>query len=206
MDNIECFTKIYEEHSWGNNNNNLYNGSSGYGSCIDYNINEYIPFLKKFIVDNNIDSVVDIGCGDFECGELIYGDIDNIHYTGYDAYKKVIDAHKIKYSHSKYNFIHLDIVSQKEEIINADLCIIKDVLQHWQIKDIYNFMDYITNNNKFKYILIANCCNQEIDEDNCRTGDFRNLSCNFLPLKKYNPVKLFNYKTKEVSLISCDLS
>lgn len=206
MNNIQIFTDIYEKNVWGNNNNPLYNGSSGNGSDIDYNINDYIPFLKKFMVDKDIHSIVDIGCGDFKCGELIYGDLNNIKYTGYDAYKKIIETHQLKYSQLKYNFFHLDIVSQKEEIVDADLCIIKDVLQHWPTKDIYTFMDYITTTKKFKYILIINCCNQQIDEANCKTGEFRYLSCNYLPLNKYNPLKLFNYNGKEVSLISCNIS
>jgi hypothetical protein len=32
-------------------------------------------------------------------------------------------------------------------------------------------------------------------------GDFRPLSCNFLPLKKYNPIKILCYDTKEISVI-----
>ena len=43
-----------------------YNGSSGGGSDLDYNKDTYVPFLKKFIVDNNIKNIVDLGCGDFE--------------------------------------------------------------------------------------------------------------------------------------------
>jgi len=48
------FTNIYENHLWGNNHNNDYNGSSGGGSDIDYNKNTYVPFLKKFIDENHI--------------------------------------------------------------------------------------------------------------------------------------------------------
>jgi len=53
----EIFTNIYENSNWGNNNNNDYNGSSGGGSDIDYNKNTYVPFLKKFIIDNKIEII-----------------------------------------------------------------------------------------------------------------------------------------------------
>ena len=86
----EIFTNIYENCEWGDNNNVEYTGSSGTGSDIDYNKKNYIPFLKKFITDNNIKNIVDLGCGDFICGKIIYDDLD-ILYTGYDAYKKIID-------------------------------------------------------------------------------------------------------------------
>jgi hypothetical protein len=63
----QCFTNAYETQLWGNNNIAEYNGSSGDGSSLNYNINTYVPFLKKFITDNNIKNIVDLGCGDFIC-------------------------------------------------------------------------------------------------------------------------------------------
>lgn len=199
----EIFTKIYNRRIWGkhkNNNNNEYKGCSGSGSSIKNNINDYIPFLKNFITENNIKSIVDLGCGDFLCGNLIYNDL-NINYTGYDAYKKIINYHSKTYLPSKYSFIHLDFFSNKENIINSDLCILKDVLQHWNLDSIYSFLDYIILHKKFKYILLINCCKQIKDNSNISNGEFHHLSCDYLPLKKYNPKKLLNYKDKEISLI-----
>ena len=196
----DVFTNIYEKNVWGNNNNSEYNGSSGGGSDINYNKESYVPFLKKIITTNNIKSIVDLGCGDFRCGKLIYDDLD-ITYTGYDAYKQVINYNASQHSLPKYSFTHLDFCNNKEKIINADMCILKDVLQHWSLNDIYSFLDYLVENKKFKYILICNCSNQTQDNTNITNGDWRPLSCNYLPLKKYNPVKLYNYHTKEVSVI-----
>jgi len=145
-------------------------------------------------------TIVDLGCGDFKCGKLIYNDLD-ILYTGYDTYKKVIDYNSKQYSLPKYSFIHLDFFNKKESIIKGDLCILKDVLQHWKMDEIYTFLDYLVDNKLFKYIFICNCCKQT--EDNPK-NDHRStpLSINFFPLKKYNPIKLYNYNTKEVSVIS----
>ena len=84
-------------------------------------------FLKKFITDNNIKTIVDLGSGDFKCGKLIYDDLD-IMYTGYDVYKKVVDYNSKQNSKSIYSFIHLDFCNNKENIINGDLCILKDVI------------------------------------------------------------------------------
>jgi hypothetical protein len=196
----EVFTNIYENKIWGDNCNPEYNGTSGGGSDIDYNKNTYVKFLKKFIIDNNIKNVVDLGCGDFRCGKLIYDDLD-VLYTGYDTYKKVIDYNSKQYLLPKYSFMHLDFYNKKESIINGDMCILKDVIQHWSLDNIYNFLDYLIEYKKFKYILICNCCNQRQDDTNIQNGDWRPLSCEYFPLKKYNPIKLYNYNTKEVSLI-----
>ena len=194
------FTNVYENKLWGDNAAAEYNGSSGEGSNIDYNNNLYIPFLKKFITDNNIKNIVDLGCGDFKCGKLIYDDMD-VLYTGYDAYNKIINYHSNNYSPPKYSFKHLDFCNYKENIITGDLCILKDVIQHWSLDNIYNFLDYLVENKKFKYILIFNCCYQSKDNTNITNGEFRPLSCEYLPLKKYNPIKLYNYHSKEVSVI-----
>jgi len=196
----QIFTNVYEKNCWGYNNSTEYKGSSGPGSDIEYNKNSYIPLLKKFITDNNIKNIVDLGCGDFICGKLIYDDLD-ILYTGYDTYKKVIDYNSTKYSLPKYSFIHLDFCNNKENIINGELCILKDVIQHWSLNNIYTFLDYLVKEKKFKYILICNCCYQTSDNIDIVNGENRQLSCDYLPLKKYNPTKLYNYHSKEVSVI-----
>ena len=197
MENI--FTHIYNSNEWGNNKNNNYSGSSGSGSAIHFNI-KYIKILKQLIKDYSINTIVDLGCGDFRIGRLIYDNL-NISYTGYDTYKKIIDYHKSKSLPSKYTFKHLDFYKYKESIKEGDLCILKDVIQHWSTEEIYLFLDYLTESKKFKYILLVNCCNQKKDNETIKTGAWRPLSMDFLPLKKYNPIKIGNYKTKEISII-----
>lgn len=204
--NIDTFTNIYENCSWGDNNNDVYKGSSGDGSSLEYNLDTYIPFLKDFITSLNISSVVDLGCGDFICGKYIYDDL-NVIYYGYDAYDKVIKHNSLNYPSPKYNFEHLDFCGEKESIKSADLCIIKDVLQHWTLKNIYDFLDYLVKSKKFKYILICNCCmngNNIFASDNTdiNTGEYRPLSCFVYPLKSFNPIILYTYNSKEVSVIN----
>jgi hypothetical protein len=195
----KIFTEIYETNLWGNNNNIKYSGSSGGGSTIDYNKDLYIPFLRNYIIENNIKSVVDLGCGDFLCGELIYKDL-NIKYTGYDAYKKLVDYNIENYKIPNLSFNHLDFYTNKETIIKSDICILKDVLQHWKVEEITTFLDYLVENKVFKYILICNCCYQSIDNP---VNEQRStpLSIDYFPLKKYNATKLYNYHTKELSVI-----
>ena len=196
----KIFTTIYEENVWNIENNN---SNSGDGSNIDYNIDTFIPFLKNWIMNNNIISVSDLGCGDFICGPLIYDDL-NIQYYGYDTYLKIIENNIYNNKNTNYIFNQLDIFNEWEYIINADLCIIKDVLQHWRLCDIYTFLDNIMISKKFKYILICNCCDQVRDNpDLLITGGFRPLSANFFPLKRYSAEIIFKYNTKEISLITC---
>jgi len=78
---------------------------------------------------------------------------------------------------------------------------LKDVIQHWSLDNIHTFLDYLVEEKKFKYILICNCCYQTSDNIDIVNGENRQLSCDYLPLKKYNPTKLYNYHSKEVSVI-----
>jgi len=196
----QVFTNVYEYKCWGNNQNTEYNGSSGPGSDVAYNEKTYVPFLKQFIKEHDIKEVVDLGCGDFKCGKLIYDDLD-IVYTGHDAYKKIVDYNSKQHPLPKYYFTHLDFCHYKERIVKGDLCILKDVLQHWSLEFIYTLLDYLVEHKKFKYILICNCCNQTEDDTTIENGNWRALSCDYLPLKKYNPIKLYTYDSKEVSVI-----
>jgi hypothetical protein len=71
-------------------------------------------------------------------------------------------------------------------------------------------MDYLVDNKKFKYIILVNYGNQTQDNIDIEDGDYRPLSCNYLPLKKYNPVKVGNYNikdnhVKEISIIRNDI-
>ena len=198
---IEEFNYIYENKIWGDDFNKYYNGSSGGGSEVDYNLHEYIPFTQTFIETNDIKIVCDLGCGS---GKLIYNifDILNIKYYGYDCYSKVILYNKIKYNEPKYNFIYLDFFSNYNDIIESDLIILKDVLQHWKTTQIIYFLDKIIELKKAKYILICNCyvnqkCDRYVDSDGA-------LCAEFFPLKKYTPKILLRYNTKEVSLITVD--
>ena len=194
------FTNIYEHRFWGDNGVAGYNGSSGSGSNVDQNKDTYVPVLQNFIIENGVKTVVDLGCGDFKCGPFIYEDLD-VLYTGYDAYRKLVDYNSSKHSAPKYTFKHLDFCYNKESIESADLCVLKDVIQHWPLANIYEFLDYLVETKKFKYILLCNCCAQTTDDTDIRTGQWRPLSCHFLPLKKYNPVMIYNYGSKEVSVI-----
>ena len=196
----KSFTEIYRTNHWGHDGNNEYNGSSGPGSEIHNNI-PYIVFLENFITEQNIQSVVDLGCGSCKCLEQIYDNLD-VKYIGYDCYKDIIE-YNVKNKCGKYQFFHLDIFKDKELIENGDMCILKDILMHWKLVYINEFLDYLIESKKFKYILIVNCGYQNEDNtDILNNGNWRPLSANFLPLKKYNCQIVGYYNSKEISLIS----
>jgi hypothetical protein len=190
---MDIFKKVYEDKKWGDNNDTDYNGSSGIGSSIDYNV-DYVDFLKKFLQLFNISSVVDLGCGDFRIGNMVFS--EKIQYTGYDIYDKII--YKLKQENPLKNFEILDFCNNIDSIKNAQLCIIKDVLQHWPDNIIKKFLDELVAKRKFTFILVTNCMSDK-NYDIENIGDFRGISDQLDP---YFPETVFMYKSKKVQLIS----
>ena len=197
---IPFFTNIYETKVWGDNGRSDYSGSSGTGSRLEMNSDYYIPFMRSFFKEHNVRSVADLGCGDFLCGRTLYQDLPII-YTGYDAYSKVVQANARDYP--EFQFKHLDFVKDLDEVKPADVCILKDVLQHLLLVDIYQLLDKIVASKKFKYVFISNCSHQKSDDPELPQCLCRDLSADFLPLKKYKARVMLRYRTKEVSLITC---
>jgi len=204
----QIFTDIYTNKVWGDDKNEEYSGSCGPGSSIDYNYQTLIPLLKQFIIDNKIYTISDLGCGNFMNYNInLYSDL-NIKYTGYDVYKQMIiyNRSQIVRNHAennnKYIFHLLDFFTYKEQLEISDLCIMKDVFQHWTNNDIVCFLDYLKKSKKYKFIIIINCKNQKCDDQDIdKIGDFRPLSYKMSPLNKYNPTLLGEYNSKEICLL-----
>jgi SAM-dependent methyltransferase len=142
----ESFTRIYENGGWGRNAAG--EGISGNGSVIA-NAQPYVDLLKKFIVEHNVKSVVDVGCGDWELHKYISW--EGIRYYGYDVVSSVIERDIQKYGTSKIQFICGDGITGN--LPNADLLICKDVLMHLPNSYIHTFLSKIR---KFKYCLVTN--------------------------------------------------
>ena len=132
--------------SWGvNEEGKAFSGTSS----LVKNTEEYRSFLQTFLAKHQIESVVDLGCGDWEFSHLI--DWSGIDYIGYDVVAPVIERNIETFSAPRISFVHANFMA--EEIPSADLMICKNVLQHFSNKDILKFLPLTK---KFKYCLISN--------------------------------------------------
>lgn len=123
-------------------------GASGTGSSLE-SAAPYIQFVEAFIRANEIQSVVDFGCGDWTFSRTI--NWGKAHYMGIDVVKSVIERNQALYSTPGRQFIHADGISF--DLPPADLLLCKDVLQHLTEEDIFLFLEQIK---KFKHCLITN--------------------------------------------------
>jgi SAM-dependent methyltransferase len=186
---VGIFNKHYhEESAWG--------GGSGWGSRLNFNIS-YIEWLKNFIVANQIRTIVDIGCGDWQFSKALYYQLNNIKYLGIDCVQSVIDTNNKQYP--MYAFQCHEISEDITNIPNSDIYIIKDVLQHWCEDRIYKFLNNLTTQKKYKYIIICNCKSKF--RADIKDGEWRPLSSQHYPLSIFNPISVFQYHTKEVCII-----
>lgn len=156
------FDEIYSSNGWG--------FGSGHGS-LPRVTRGYRQFLEMFIKENNVSTIVDYGCGDWQFSRLI--DWGEASYIGVDVVSSVVEENNKKYGSKKIQFKTIKPNSAKE-VPPADLLIIKDVLQHLPNDTVKSFIKTILP--KYKYALITNCIipTDELNKD-IEAGGFRPL-------------------------------
>ncbi len=75
----ETFSEIYEKNAWGGKEGEFYSGD---GSNQEY-AKIYAETIRKFIAENKIERVVDLGCGDFRVASNFVS--PEFYYTGCDV-------------------------------------------------------------------------------------------------------------------------
>jgi hypothetical protein len=196
MEIESVFKDIYKNRKWGTNFANM--GSSGPGSDVSQ-AKEYFDLLQEFIDVNDIKSIQDIGCGDFQFMRNLVLKSET-SYLGVDCVKSLVKFNNKQFGKENIKFKYKEL--SKHSFDYSELYILKDTLQHLTNEILYNFLDYITKAKLAKYILITNCCNQQVeDQDVPSIGQTRPLNAKMFPLKKYNPVILKEYNGKQVCLI-----
>ncbi|MBL4593265.1 MAG: SAM-dependent methyltransferase [Flavobacteriales bacterium] len=140
------FTSIYENKRWGVKRGEKFN--SGTGS--DYYISQnFVDFTKKYISENNITSMVDLGCGDFRVGQQ-YLSPQVKKYIGVDVVDTLIQHHQKEYADDVKSFECLDIIN--DTLPKAELCVIRQVLQHLSNDQVQQILIKLRD---YKYILVC---------------------------------------------------
>lgn len=139
-EHARVFNRYYQSGAW-------IGGGSGSGSTPAVTAS-YRDFLTDFVKRQNITSVVDLGCGDWQFSQLL--DWTGIEYIGIDV-SSVVLRNTSQFSKPGIKFLEMNGVTGA--VPCADLLIVKDVIQHWSNDDIHRFL---ANLSKFKYALVTN--------------------------------------------------
>lgn len=156
----KLFTDIYLNKKW----QDTYGTESGPGSSIEYS-KPYIEYLTSFIELNYINTILDLGCGDFNLMKhLSYKDVK---YTGVDIVDYIIESNNKTYGSEYVNFV-CESVLEFQYTQSFDLILCKDVFQHFSI---YDRIKLIGNLKNYKYCIITNDYNTE-NNIGIVTGDY----------------------------------
>jgi SAM-dependent methyltransferase len=119
----ETFRRIYRSGAWGGGGERFYSGSGSRGSCSE----DYCASVIQFIREHQVESVVDLGCGDFSVGGRIT-EATRVRYTGIDVVPELIEHLRSTVHDPLISFQCADITVDR--LPAADLCLIRQVLQH----------------------------------------------------------------------------
>ena len=170
------FFLIYKTNHWNkyekiNKNNLLVSGPGSIpGSMQTKNI---IDNLDSFIKKYNIQSILDMPCGDFSWMQDLIKKNNSINYTGYDIVEDIISYNSKKYSKNNVSFFCKDIVNETN-FNNFDLVFIRDFFIHIDYVSINKILDNIKRS-KVKFIACSNN-NNAINNKDIAVGQHRKIN------------------------------
>jgi len=141
----ETFSNIYRKNLWGDGS--LENPLSGDGSN-PTTAKPYVDFVKKSIQEFSIQSVLDIGHGDW----AMWKDFDfaGVDYTGVDVADNISNELDIRFGNNTRRFRQ---IGDDENFPKAQMLITKEVLQHLSNSQVSSILDRIYD---FEVLIICN--------------------------------------------------
>lgn len=142
----QVFSEIYSGSIWGKDSKSEF--YSGTGSDEPY-ARPYTDVITKFIKENKVSSIVDLGCGDFRIGSKITEE-NPVKYTGVDVVSDLIEYNNSHFASERINFRQVNIV--KEKLPFGQMCLIRQVLQHLSNSDIQRILQKCK---QYEYVIIT---------------------------------------------------
>jgi SAM-dependent methyltransferase len=179
------FDSIYRDATWGTNAGKV--GNSGVGSTLSATL-LYRTFLQQFFARNEVKSVVDAGCGDWEFSQAL--DWTGIDYKGYDIVPSLIEANTKKFGKPNIQFFPADFI--ETPLPAADVLIVKNVLQHLSNADVARFIPQLK---KFKHALLIDGVDEislSSSNPDINVGDYRPLDLTVPPFSLHG-AKVLTY-------------
>ena len=162
--NKDIFTEIYVKNKWKDDFSH-----SGTGSNLEQT-KEIIKVFPKLILQYNIQSILDIPCGDFYWMKEL--DFSGLSYIGADIVSELIIENIKKFKRSNINFQIIDLL--EDEIPDSDLIFCRDCFVHFSFEDIFKALKNIKKTNS-KYFMTTNFVERNHNDD-IPTGAWRTIN------------------------------
>jgi hypothetical protein len=140
----QTFETIYKNNLWGGLSGDFYSGTGSEAEFVD----PYCNYVRRFIRENGIKSIVDLGCGDFRVGQKLVA--QNISYVGIDVVSSLIDRNTREFGRDGISFQTINAIEHPPPA--GDLCLIRQVLQHLSNEQI---ITVIRNCRSFRYLIVS---------------------------------------------------
>lgn len=171
-----------------------YTDRSGPGSTVEFSA-PYRSFVERFIIENRIKSVYDLGCGDGVVASNI--DYHGALYLGIDCIAERVERNRMLYGHIG-QFECRDLRSAHPR---SDLVLVKDVIQHWTTDEIIAWLAHMRRC-AFRYALITNCTYGETVNTDVETGGWRAIDLTKPPFGVGQVVFQWGEPNKDVVLLA----
>lgn len=133
----KVFENIYASNVWGGKKGEFYSGDGSRNEWASI----YAEWIKSYVTENNIKSILDIGCGDFQVMKQALNGLD-INYLGIDIVGDLIAHNQKTYGSKKVQFKKLDAIT--EPLPPAHMVTIRQVLQHLNNQQIQSILNKIS--------------------------------------------------------------
>ena len=142
----ELFSRIYARGAWGQAGEpgDFFSGS-GSGSEAAA---AYIRYVNGYLAKHGIDTIIDIGCGDFRVASRL--DLTSRRYIGSDIVPELVARNEARFGAHNIRFLSLDAVA--EDPPEGDLALLRQVLQHLNNHDVEAVLRRLK---KFPHVIIA---------------------------------------------------
>lgn len=164
------FGKIYADNLWGSSES-----VSGPGSGVVYT-KELRLSLSELLIERNIKSILDCGCGDFNWMKEI--PLRDIKYQGIDVVENLIESNKALNTLANVTFVTGDVINDR--LPGVDLLMCRDVLVHLTNDQIRTALQNFYSSGS-EYFLITSFSGS-VNADTF-TGDWRSVN---LQIERYN--------------------
>lgn len=179
----QVFQSIYSNNSWEG-----VESVSGSGSNIKQTV-EISRCLPEIISEYNIQSMLDIPCGDHYWINKLNLDIQ---YTGADIVGELVENNRVNYKGKDKLFLCLDII--KDEFPYSDLIFCRDCFIHFSYNDIFVALENIKNSGA-EYLMTTTF--PEKENRDITTGGWRMLNLEAAPFNLPKPILCINEKCDE---------
>lgn len=160
--------------------------TSGFGSFVSSTAT-YRCIIEAFIRLNDVHSVLDVGCGDWQFSKLIPWDDYNVSYLGLDVSPLIVEKNIATFGAERRQF---KVIREPSEIFGLghfDLVICKDVLIHLPNNVTNEYLDVFAAVARYALVTVDIFPSYRVNED-ISLGDYRAIDLRRPPFSRNSAV------------------